>query len=186
MCYSQSMARHTCIRLTPTHIYWGRKLDCPTKFHAGHFPLSQRRIFDALAKVLLALSSVVTMTSGLHKSRLGRFFFLTVHLASTLMINILTAIVQPKCIIFFSQRFYSLRVRKHYNASSCKINSNPVCVCVRWTPFFLWKRLTSINRMSSAQTLCICCKFEMDISLGWDVVYQHYMRGYLRCTKFLF
>lgn len=141
MCYNQSMALHTCTRLTPTHIYWGRKLDCPTKFHAGYFPLSQRRIFDALAKVLLALSSVVTMTSGLHKTRLGRFF-LTVHRASTLMIEFFNSHSSTKMFFFSSQRFYSLRVQKHYNVSSCEINSNAVCVCVRWTAFFLWNRLT--------------------------------------------
>lgn len=142
MCYNQSMALHTCTRLTPTHIYWGRKLDCPTKFHAGHFHLSQRCIFDALAEVLLALSSVVTMTSGLHKSRLG-CFFLTVHRASTLMIDLLTAIVQPKCIFFFSLKD---SIVWEYGNITMRLLAKSIptqCVFVWWTPFFLWKCLTS-------------------------------------------
>lgn len=74
MCLNQSMAFDTYVALTPTDIYWSRKLDCPSKFHTGHFPYLQRNILSALAKVLRPLSSVVTMTSGVHRSWLGHFY----------------------------------------------------------------------------------------------------------------
>lgn len=125
MCLNQSMAFGRYIQLTPTDIYWSRKLDCPSEFHTGHFPFLQRNILSALAKALLPLSSVVTMTSGVHRSWLGRFYSLSgLHIYD----QSLTALVKSNVLIYLKDS----RVGLYGNITIClptkSIPTVPVCM----------------------------------------------------------
>lgn len=62
------------IKLATAYIYWSRKLDGPSEFHAVHFLFLHRSVLCALAEVCLPLKSVVRMTSGLHNSWLSLFY----------------------------------------------------------------------------------------------------------------
>lgn len=140
MCYNQSMALHTYTRLMPTCVRWSRKLNCPTKFHAGHLTLLQRRVFGALAEIPPALSSVVTMTSDSQKSRRGRFYG-----SSGLHLNDQSsaALVKPKAFHFSSKILQSVSnetlqyvfLQNQFEPSVCVCVCAPLCV-FQWTTFF--------------------------------------------------
>lgn len=181
MCYSQSMAFHTYIQLTPTDIYRSRKLDCPSTFHTGHFPFLQRSILGALAKVILPLSSVVTMTSGLHKSWLGHFYG-----SSGLHLNdqSFTAIVKSNVIICLKESI----VWVYGNITMClPVKSIPtLCVWVPRMPFFPLNGLTLNQYDDLSADIVHLLQIKMDISSGSNVVYQRYWRGYFKSTESLF
>lgn len=128
MCYNQSMALHTYTRLMPTCVRWSRKLNCPTKFHAGHLTLLQRRVFGALAEIPPALSSVVTMTSDSQKSRRGRFYG-----SSGLHLNDQSsaALVKPKAFNFSSKILQSVSNETLQYVFLQNQFEPSVCVCVR-------------------------------------------------------
>lgn len=107
-----------------------QKIEFPNQIpHWPPYPL-QRLIFDALAKISLAISSVVTMTSDSQKSRRGRFYGSSgLHLHDQSSV----ALVKPKAFNFSSKILLSVSnetlqcvfLQNQFEPSVCV----HVCVC---------------------------------------------------------
>lgn len=146
---NQSVALRTYTRLNPTCVRWSRKLNFPTKFHAGHLSPLQSRIFGTLAKIPPALSAVVTMTGGSQKRRQGRFYG-----SSGLHLNDSSsaALVKRKAFNFSSKILQSVSIetlqyvflQNQFEPSVCVCDGVCMHLCVfQWTTSPPWKGFTS-------------------------------------------